>query len=211
MQNLVLYARYFGMRRDAAERRAKELMGFLELQAKSGAAIRQLSGGLRRRLMIARALIHEPKVLVLDEPTTGLDPQARHLIWHQLSQLKQKGVTLVLTTHYMEEAAKLCDRLVIMDHGKILIEGEPAQLTRQHVGFEVIEVKANDHELEQLTQAVKSMGGEVERVKDHYYLFFKEAGQSESIRNRLADRYYVHRPASLEDVFLKLTGRELQE
>ncbi len=209
--NLVLYARYFGIDRQQAARRADELLDFMKLQERSAAAIKQLSGGMKRRLLIARALIHNPEILILDEPTTGLDPQARHLIWHQLTRLKEQGVTVVLTTHYMEEAAKLCDRLVIMDHAKILIEGTPADLIRQHVGYEVLEVRADDHELEGLKQEVEQLGGEIEVVKDHYFLFFKQPGQVEGVIARLSSMYFVHRPATLEDVFLKLTGRELEE
>jgi len=183
----------------------------MQLEEREKSPLRELSGGMRRRLIIARALIHKPEILILDEPTTGLDPQARHLIWHHLEQLKRGGVTLVLTTHYMEEAAKLCDRLVIMDHGKILMRGRPAELVREHVGFEVIEVKAHDHELDALVSLVQSRGGEVEKVKDNYYLIFKQPGQSEGVVEQLASRYYIHRPATLEDVFMKLTGRELEE
>ncbi len=211
LMNLILYARYFGVSKADAMPRAQELLRFLELHERQDARLKELSGGMRRRLLIARALMHDPEVLILDEPTTGLDPQARHLIWHQLTQLKNKGVTLALTTHYMEEAAKLCDRLVIMDHGKILIEGSPAELIREHVGFEVLEVRADQHDLDGLRSEIESFGGEIEVVKDHYFLFFKKSGQAESVMERLASFYFVHRPATLEDVFLKLTGRELQE
>lgn len=211
LKNLELYGSYFGKSPREVTGRARELLRFMQLDEKRDAAIRQLSGGMRRRLIIARALIHQPEILVLDEPTTGLDPQARHLIWDQLEQLKQQGVTQVLTTHYMEEAAKLCDRLVIMDHAKILIEGRPADLVKEYVGFDVVEVRAQDHQLEPLLADVKALGGEVEKVKEHYYLFFKQAGHSDRVITRLSNQYYVHRPATLEDVFLKLTGRELEE
>ncbi len=211
LQNLLLYGRFFGLPRSQAMKRAQELLGFMGLAEKKDARLRQLSGGMRRRLLIARSLIHGPEILILDEPTTGLDPQARYLIWQQLTRLKDEGVTLVLTTHYMEEAAKLCDRLVIMDHARILVEGAPASLVQETVGHEVIEVRSSNGKLEPLSHQVRDGGGDVEHVGDHTFFFFKEMGQAEPLLAQLAGEFYVHRPATLEDVFMKLTGRELRE
>lgn len=142
-QNLILYATYFDIPRSEAELRADELLDFLTLQEKANVKIDKLSGGMRRRLLIARSLINKPEVLILDEPTTGLDPQARHVIWAKLRQLKASGVTMVLTTHYMEEAERLCDRLVIMDHGKIVVQGTPQALVEKYVGKEIEETHAS--------------------------------------------------------------------
>lgn len=210
-ENLLLYAHYFDLSRKEAERRSDELLAFFSLTEKQHQKLNELSGGMRRRLLIARALINRPDLLVLDEPTTGLDPQARHLIWQKLRSLKSSGVTMVLTTHYMEEAAQLCDRLVVMDHGKILSEGSPARLIRDHVGLEVVELRGSAGELRSLRERLDGHY-RVEGVGDTLYVFLGE-GHPE-IWNEVPEikaMDFHRRPASLEDVFLTLTGRELRD
>jgi lipooligosaccharide transport system ATP-binding protein len=211
IENLVLYARYFKIERSIAKERAEKLLKFMQLYDRRDDNVLQLSGGMKRRILIARALINDPKILILDEPTTGLDPQSRNLIWRQLLSLKEEGITLVLTTHYMEEAAKLCDRLVIMDQGRILIEGKPAELVRDLVGYEVLELAKNGLSDEGIRMKTQALAGECEQVGDQYYLFLKKSGDAEKILRDLEQRKFLHRPASLEDVFLKLTGRELRD
>ncbi|MFO1464798.1 MAG: ATP-binding cassette domain-containing protein [bacterium] len=218
LQNLVLYASYFDIPKAEAQVRAEELLKFLSLQEKRDQKIDKLSGGMKRRLMIARALINRPEVLILDEPTTGLDPQARHLIWDKLRALKASGVTMVLTTHYMEEAQRLCDRLVIMDHGKILTEGSPEALVEKLVGREVLEVRAPHAALLPLKTAIDSLESgkermrETELVGDTLYVLIRE--KNGTLLEKVPDiqKLDFHlRPASLEDVFLKLAGRELRD
>ena len=177
--------------------------------------IEQLSGGMQRRLLIVRALINEPELLILDEPTTGLDPQARHVIWQKLRALQAQGVTLLLTTHYMDEAEQLCDRLVIIDHGRILVEGSPSQLITEHAGKEVVEIRLAAGEskescLNSLGDAVPA-GAVVECSADTVYLYSDDAAAILSHVTADSDRTVLHRRASLEDVFLRLTGRELRE
>jgi len=220
-QNLLLYATYFDIPRAEAQRRSDELLDFLSLQEKRDQKIDKLSGGMRRRLLISRSLINKPEVLILDEPTTGLDPQARHLIWHKLRALKESGVTMVLTTHYMEEASRLCDRLVIMNQGRILAEGSPGQLVARFVGEEVLELRARDAALKDLQKRVEEdpriprsqdQSSPTELVADTLYIRLPK-------RDFKILDYYPEmkeldchlRPASLEDVFLKLTGRELRD
>ncbi len=171
---------------------------------------------MKRRLLIARGLINEPEVLILDEPTTGLDPQARHLIWQKLRALQSQGTTLVLTTHYMEEAEQLCDRLVIMDHGKILVEGSPVELIKEHAGKEVLEIRLLENEgrddcIESVIGDTGLDGAEVECSADTLYLYTEDAMALLSRINIGSKRSILHRRASLEDVFLRLTGRELKE
>jgi lipooligosaccharide transport system ATP-binding protein len=220
-QNLLLFATYFDIPKKEAARRAEELLDFLSLQEKRDQKIERLSGGMKRRLLIARALINEPEVLILDEPTTGLDPQARHLIWHKLRMLKSSGVTMVLTTHYMEEAQRLCDRLNIMDRGRMLAEGQPDRLVEQYAGREVLEVRAEQPVLEGLRDRILQDGrvpfsGDrsrmVELVGDTLYTRLLERDF------KILDLYpevqqldFRLRPATLEDVFLNLTGRELRD
>jgi lipooligosaccharide transport system ATP-binding protein len=170
---------------------------------------------MQRRLLIARGLINEPEVLILDEPTTGLDPQARHVIWHKLRQLQSQGVTLIITTHYMDEAQQLCDRLVIMDHGRVLIEGSPPDLIQRHAGNEVIEVRLREDEdkescLEAIGGAIPE-GAEVECSADTLYLYSSDASRVITNLTLDSDRTILHRRATLEDVFLRLTGRDLRE
>jgi lipooligosaccharide transport system ATP-binding protein len=192
-----------------------ELLGFFQLADHARSPIEQLSGGMQRRLLIARGLINEPEVLILDEPTTGLDPQARHVIWHKLRQLQSQGVTLIITTHYMDEAQQLCDRLVIMDHGRVLIEGSPPDLIQRHAGNEVIEVRLREDEdkescLEAIGGAIPE-GAEVECSADTLYLYSSDASRVITNLTLDSDRTILHRRATLEDVFLRLTGRDLRE
>jgi lipooligosaccharide transport system ATP-binding protein len=187
-----------------------EQLAFFELEGKAKDPVNTLSGGMRRRLLIARALVHDPELLVLDEPTVGLDPQARHLVWEQLRLLRERGVTLLLTTHYMDEAAQLCDRVVVMHHGKILAEGTPRSLIRDHVGERVLEVRLPAAERSAL---LVETGPEVEleAFGDVAYAFGPEASLR-PLEERVADeRRAVLRPPNLEDVFLRLTGRGLIE
>jgi lipooligosaccharide transport system ATP-binding protein len=208
-ENLRVYGRYFGIRLATLATRIAELLAFVGLTERADARIATLSGGMKRRLTIARALINDPELVVLDEPTTGLDPQVRHMIWGRLRDLRQAGKTLLLTTHYMEEAERLCDELVIMDQGRILEQGAPAALIKKHAEPEVIEVRGE----EQLARQVLASSGEgrFEVVGDTYYYYTRDA---RAVVKRLEDMVgltFLHRPSNLEDVFLKLTGRELRD
>ena len=210
-ENLLVYGRYFDLPRKLVRRRAEELLGFVQLSAKAGARVEELSGGMKRRLLIARALINDPDLVVLDEPTTGLDPQARHLVWDKLRQLTGEGKTLVLTTHYMDEAAQLCDRLCIMEGGKIITEDAPGALISEHVSPVVLEFRATPEALGRLAPAVESAADDVDRVGDALLVYTSDA---EAVTHRVREsgievRNTMHRQASLEDVFLKLTGRRL--
>ena len=211
--NLLIYASYFGIGRADARARAAELLAFAELGDKAAARIDTLSGGMKRRLILARALLNRPSLLVLDEPTTGLDPQARHLVWERLRELKRSGVAMLLTTHYMEEAAQLCDRLIVMDHGRIIAEGTPATLIAEHVGHDVIEVQTGgDPAVEARVAALcRTLGGRVERMSDHVTLYLNGRSEPRAALTALAGEELVHRRATLEDVFLTLTGRELRD
>ncbi len=220
-QNLLLYATYFDIEKKTAKKKTEELLEFFELQEKQNAKIQTLSGGMRRRLLIARALINQPKVLILDEPTTGLDPQARHNIWHRLRQLISQGVTMVLTTHYMEEAELLCDRLIIMDHGKVLARGKPKDLILEHVGHEVLEMRGTAQLLEdyktkfnKLQKKYSKNGSEIEIEIIGDTLFAKLKGNKINLLQEhpeIQQNSFQLRPAGLEDVFLHLTGRDLRD
>ncbi|MGB4599753.1 MAG: ATP-binding cassette domain-containing protein [Trichlorobacter sp.] len=208
-ENLEVFAAYFNLPAAVVHERVASLLRFTALEGREQAGVRDLSGGLMRRLVLARALINEPQLLILDEPTTGLDPQSRHQLWSRLDELKGRGLTTLLTTHYMDEAQRLCDRLVIMDQGRILVEGAPRDLIRQHVGESVIEVVAACDDLRRLVQ---------ERALDYEDLgprLVIYSGDGESLyRELLAEHCHegcMLRPATLEDVFLRLTGRELRE
>jgi lipooligosaccharide transport system ATP-binding protein len=208
-ENLVGFARYFAIPRLEAERRADELLHFFALEGRAAAAIRVLSGGLKRRLMLARALVNRPDLLILDEPTTGLEPQSRQLLWEKLAELKGEGLTILLTTHYMEEAARLSDRLVIIDHGRILVEGAPAALVREQVGQSVLEIADPD-------SAVRAfLAREGCRVEDLGRRLLVHLDNGDALFLKLTREVRAEgctlRPASLEDLFLKLTGRELRE
>jgi len=206
--NLFTYARYFDILPEAAEKKADELLEFVQLQEKRDVSVDKLSGGMKRRLILARALVNSPDLLILDEPTIGLDPQARHLIWERLRLLRAEGKTIVMTTHYLDEAARLCDRLVIMDNGKILEEGTPADLVRKHVGEEIVEVENTPGVLaclDGMQIAYETFGDTIQIA----------TGSARDVARLLFDRCQpkkvLTRPASLEDVFLKLTGRTLRE
>jgi lipooligosaccharide transport system ATP-binding protein len=208
-RNLLVYARYFGIPKRTAEKRADELLAFMQLEEKRDVLIDNLSGGMKRRLIIARALVNEPELLILDEPTIGLDPQARHLIWEKLRSLRAEGNTLVLTTHYLDEAERLCDRLVIMEHGRILVEGAPADLIREHAGNDVVEVERTEKvvaHLDELGLNYDPAGDVIQVFTDHPNDVAREL--LEVCRHEAA---VTVRPATLEDVFLRLTGRSLRE
>lgn len=208
--NLIVYARYFDIPKAEATKRAEELLKFVQLDEKRKVLIDELSSGMKRRLILARALINEPRILVLDEPTTGLDPQARHLIWDKVQDLQKQGVTIVLTTHYMDEAAHLCDRTVIMDNGKIIEEGTPSELIRKHAGEEVLEVANDEEVLNFLKKAFPDARLEV--VGDRIQVFTnKPRGVFTEILSKFSFKAAMIRDANLEDVFLKLTGRRLRE
>ena len=209
-KNLLVYARYFGISQKIARQRADELLAFVQLTDKGGDKIPTLSGGMKRRLLIARALINEPELIILDEPTTGLDPQARHLIWQKLRGLKSRGVTMVLTTHYMDEAAQLCDRLVIMDQGRILTEGAPKELVEKHVTKEVVELRL-EGEGQEIVSKLKGVRFSWEKAGDTLFLYSDDGDSLLQQIMGLEDMEFIHRHATLEDVFLKLTGRELKE
>jgi lipooligosaccharide transport system ATP-binding protein len=202
-QNLDVYGRYFGIDHATLARRVPELLEFMQLDERGAARVMQLSGGLKRRLIIARALIADPELVVLDEPTTGLDPQARVLIWRRLLDLKRQGKTLLLTTHYMDEAQRLCDRIIVIDGGRVLDEGTPAELIARHVRGHVFEIA------KPLPEAFGLDGLEHEDIGDALLVYVADAA---ALRARLPDEAtYLHRAANLEDVFLRLTGRRLRE
>ena len=208
-RNLTVYGRYFGLPKDVLEERADRLLEFMQLSEKRDERIQEISGGMKRRLIIARAMMNDPRLLILDEPTTGLDPQARHLIWEKVRELKRKKVTVILTTHYMDEAERLCDRLVIMDHGKIILEGKPRDLIDSVIGTDVMEIDVPTDEMEAY---VKGQGWQYERTIDRLLIFTKEGQKvSAELKERFAMSYYLIRNATLEDVFLRSTGRALVE
>jgi len=210
-ENLLIYAGYYGIKREVAEKKAEELLYFFGLSAKAGQEVDKISGGMKRRLTIARGLIHTPDLLILDEPTTGLDPQSRRLIWEHLRRLKKNGLTLILTTHYLEEASQLCDDLIIMDKGVILDEGKPVDLINKQVGTKVIEVDIEPNRRNSLINSVKNLIRGYQLADATIYLFIPE-DETEVMKFLNASDYantYQVRPANLEDVFLKLTGRGL--
>ena len=208
-KNLTLYASYFGIPPREAARRADELIRFAELGEHRTARIKMLSGGMKRRLMLARALLNDPDLLVLDEPTTGLDPQARRLVWERVRTLKRGGTTILLTTHYMEEAAQLCDRLIIMDAGRIIAEGAPAELIDSHVGAEVVEVALGAADGDGVAGRLAAGPWRTERVGDRFYLYLRVGQADEAMFAALAGLDFARRRATLEDVFLTLTGHAL--
>jgi len=208
--NLYYYSRYFDIQKEQAEKRADELLGFVQLAEKRDVSVEKLSGGMKRRLILARALVNSPDLLILDEPTIGLDPQARHLIWEKLRSLKAQGNTIVMTTHYLDEAARLCDRLVIMDNGKILVEGTPEELVRQHAGHEIVEVESSD----EIVSCLRDLQIPFEKTGDMIQIAASPdsaRGIARTILDRCKPQRMITRPATLEDVFLKLTGRNLRE
>jgi lipooligosaccharide transport system ATP-binding protein len=209
LKNLLVYGRYFGIPAPEVKRRAESLLEMVALADKAKSPVSALSGGMKRRLILARALLNEPRVLILDEPTTGLDPQARHLIWTRVRALRATGVTVLLTTHYMEEAAQLCDRVVIIDEGKILLEGTPASLVEQEVGRTVIE--AWNHAPE-FAEFMRALAGRLEEVGDRLYFYPAEPELAErALEDTFPHQERLIRRATLEDVFLLRTGRALRD
>ncbi|MDP2937589.1 MAG: ABC transporter ATP-binding protein [Dehalococcoidia bacterium] len=209
IQNLLVYARYFSIPGAIARDRAREVLELLQLWDRRDSHTESLSSGMKRRLVIARGLINQPKVLILDEPTTGLDPQARHMVWQKLRQLKAQGVTLILTTHYMEEASHLCDRLAILDKGSVLVTGTPSEVISQYVGEEVLELAPRPEGREAIVSWLEQHGLETELVEDMIYVFGRDSSglpQPPGVFDKV-----VRRRATLEDVFLRLTGRALRE
>ncbi len=213
-ENLLIYGRYFGLRRDLIRERTAQLLEFVQLTERAGDQVEPLSGGMKRRLTIARSLISEPEILLLDEPTTGLDPQARHVVWDRLYRLKQQGVTLVLTTHYMDEAEQLCDRLVVMDGGKIAAEGSPRQLIETYSTAEVLELRFALAEQEQAAEKLADIPAErLEALADRLLVYTANGDEAlDAVRARGLDpATSLVRRSTLEDVFLRLTGRRLED
>jgi lipooligosaccharide transport system ATP-binding protein len=209
-QNLRAYARYFNLPKDVADARIEEALTLFQLTEKQHDRIDSLSGGLKRRLTIARGLLNAPRIMVLDEPTTGLDPQARHLVWQKLRYLRSQGVTMLLTTHYMDEAAHLCDRIVIIDHGQIIAEGTPDELVARYAGRDVIELHLGDNDAAPVMQELlRHEHMDIERFDDIVYVF---PGEDSTFDPRVVEPFVeraVLRRSNLEDVFLKITGRGL--
>ena len=213
LENLMIYGRYFDLSRKAAAARANELLEFVQLTEKADSKVDPLSGGQKRRVSIARSLINEPDLLLLDEPTTGLDPQARHVLWDRLYQLKERGATQVITTHFMDEAEQLCDRLVVMDAGKIVAEGSPQGLISKHVRREVLEVRFGYGLNESMVPKVDGVGDRIEILPDRLLLYSDDgdAALSELHRREIVPESALVRRSSLEDVFLKLTGHGIRD
>lgn len=212
-ENLMVYGRYFGLSRKWLKLKIEELLDFAQLQDKRNAKADDLSGGMQRRLAIARGLVNEPEILLLDEPTTGLDPQARHILWDRLFRLKEQGVTLVITTHYMDEAEQLCDRLIVMDKGQIMAEGSPAELIKKYSSKEVVELRFGTDKNEQVAKDLEGMGERMEILPDRI-LIYAEKGEELLQKIIESGKHPVTslvRRSSLEDVFLRLTGRTLIE
>jgi lipooligosaccharide transport system ATP-binding protein len=210
-ENLLIYGRYFGLSRAAARRKAEELLEFAQLGDRADDKVDPLSGGMKRRLTIARSLVNDPELLLLDEPTTGLDPQARHLLWDRLFRLKAQGTTLIVTTHYMDEAEQLCDRLVVMDHGRIAAEGSPAELIRRYSTREVVELRFAPGDQAGPAQQVAGLAERVEVLPDRVLLYSDDGEDTlEHAHSRgVRPLSSLVRRSSLEDVFLRLTGRTL--
>src|SRR6202167_604812 len=211
LDNLIIYGRYFDLPRKVIRERAERLLEFAQLWDRRDEKVEPLSGGLKRRLTIARALVSEPDLLILDEPTTGLDPQARHLLWDRLYRLKQKGVTLIITTHYMDEAEQLCDRLVVMDKGRFAAEGSPRQLIEQHATKEVVELRFQPGQHESVAPMLVELAERQEVLPDRILLYTDDgdAALAEVARMGHVARATLVRRSTLEDVFLRLTGRSL--
>jgi lipooligosaccharide transport system ATP-binding protein len=213
-ENLLIYGRYFGLPRQVIRERIERLLDFVQLSDRAADHVEPLSGGLKRRLTIARSLINEPDILLLDEPTTGLDPQARHVVWDRLFRLKQQGVTLILTTHYMDEAEQLCDRLVVMDHGKIAAEGSPRELIGTYSTPEVLELRFDPSTHEQAAEKLAAVAAErMEVLADRILLYITDGDDAlVSVHDLGLDPVTsLVRRSTLEDVFLRLTGRRLED
>ena len=208
-QNLLVFAGYFSIPKKEAVERSEELLDFFALSHKKDAKVMELSGGMVRRLILARSLINRPELLILDEPTTGLDPQSRHQVWEKLGELKKSGLTVVITTHYMEEATQLCDRLVIVDHGNILVDGSPERLIEQYAGRHIVEIEGPDQDL---IEYLKNHDVEYDDLGKRLILYDPERkGMNSAIRSQYCNEKCIYRNSTLEDVFLRLTGRELRE
>jgi lipooligosaccharide transport system ATP-binding protein len=212
-ENLYVYGRYFGLSRSFIRKKIDELLEFAQLEEKRSTKVEALSGGMKRRLTIARSLISEPEILMLDEPTTGLDPQARHILWDRLFRLKELGVTLLITTHYMDEAEQLCDRLIVMDKGKIMAEASPAELIRTYSTKEVLEVRFGSERNQALSDQLTALCDRIEVLPDRILLYSDDGeGVLERVYSKgLHPVTSLVRRSSLEDVFLRLTGRSLVE
>jgi lipooligosaccharide transport system ATP-binding protein len=208
-ENLVVYGRYFGLRDRDIRARIPQLLEFAGLGGRADARIQTLSGGMKRRLTLARALVNDPQLVFMDEPTTGLDPQARHLIWERLRQLTQEGKTLILTTHFMEEAERLCSRIAIMDRGRIIAQGSPRALIAGHIEPQVVEVHGNG--VEQWMERAKGLAPRVERAGETVFCYAADVEPVIAALRGQHELAYLHRPANLEDLFLKLTGRDLRD
>jgi len=212
-ENLTVYARFFNIPSSVARDRSKELLDFMELTEKRSARVSELSGGMRRRLLISRAMMNNPDLMILDEPTTGLDPQARHLVWDKLFELKRRGVTQIVTTHYMDEAEQLCDRLAIMDQGRIVENDTPQSLVQKHIGREVLEIRLSEKEKSQILALNSELVKGHDSYRDLLILYSDDAERLLEIIKKTATNpeYTIVRRSGLEDVFLKLTGRRLNE
>ena len=210
-ENLMVYGRYFGLSRKWLKVKINELLEFAQLVEKKNNKVEELSGGMKRRLTIARALVSEPEILMLDEPTTGLDPQARHILWDRLFRLKELGVTLVITTHYMDEAEQLCDRLMVMDKGKIMAEGSPSELIKKYSSKEVLEVRFGSENNAKVAEQIKGVGERLEILPDRILVYTEngEKALEKIVKKGLHPITSLVRRSSLEDVFLRLTGRSL--
>jgi lipooligosaccharide transport system ATP-binding protein len=208
-ENLRVYGRYFGLPRQVIEERVPKLLEFSALQAKANARPGELSGGMKRRLSLGRALINDPDLLLLDEPTTGLDPQARHLMWERLQNLLQQGKSILLTTHFMDEAERLCDRLLVLDHGRKIAEGEPRQLIREHLESDVVEVYGDGARQASLAHA--PLASRVETSGETVFFYLRDPKPLLDVLSQDHSVRYLHRPANLEDLFLKLTGRQIRD
>jgi lipooligosaccharide transport system ATP-binding protein len=210
-ENLIVYGRYFGLPLSYLRPKADELLEFAQLTDKANSKVDALSGGMKRRLTIARSLINEPRILLLDEPTTGLDPQARHILWDRLFRLKESGVTLILTTHYMDEAEQLCDRLIVVDKGRIMAEGSPATLIREHSSREVLELRFGSERNATIGVELQGIGERLETLPDRVLIYAHdgEAALEQVTARGLRPMTSLVRRSSLEDVFLRLTGRSL--
>jgi len=208
-ENLVVYGRYFGIRDAQIKARIPDLLEFAGLNGRADSRIQTLSGGMKRRLTLARALVNDPQLLFMDEPTTGLDPQARHLIWERLRRLTQEGRTLILTTHFMEEAERLCRRIAIMDHGRIIAEGSPRALISEHIESQVVEVHGPG--CETWMERARGLAPRIERAGETVFCYAEEVEPVLADLRGRGELAYLHRPANLEDLFLKLTGRDLRD
>lgn len=209
--NLYIYSKFYGIPSKEAKSRIDELLTFMELKEKAKSNVRELSGGMQRRLTIARALINKPKLLILDEPTTGLDPQVRHLIWNKLRELKEMGVTILLTTHYMEEAFQICDRIIIMDKGKKILEGKPRELLSENLEKFVVEIYGTQTKENDYTQYLESKGIRYEFFNDTLFAYSNNPEEISGLTEMLKEHDHYVRNSNLEDLFLKVTGRSLNE